>query len=218
MSTITNVAIQLYEKDGTPIPPGVTRQALVDLTIDAYERSGTHLGHDVVDLHLLDRADKAACSLLRDEWTDGYPVAAYSELLTTIAALRRVLGFIPSPTARDVHTWARGVRETSATAAGPDRDVHEVQIVEGPHRGVRLVLWGPRAPQATDTAAGPLLTLDLVTERGDSTDLEVGVARYRRLKQPNSDTGQWEYMLDRDHPFPPPGSRPHFLAADQVGA
>ncbi|WP_328491274.1 hypothetical protein [Streptomyces zaomyceticus] len=211
MSTTSSVAVQPFTTDVIPTLP-------IDLTIAAYARSGTHLGRDVVDLHLLDIADKAACSLLRDQWTDGFPVAAYTELLTTIAALRGVLGFIPTPTAVDVSTWARGVREASAAAAGSERDFHEVRFVEGPHQGARLGLWGPRAPQAPDTVPGPLLALELVTERGDSSDLEIGVARYRRLKQPDPRTGQWEYMLDRDHPFPAEGSRPHFLPADQVGA
>ncbi|MER7952069.1 hypothetical protein ABTY59_32225 [Streptomyces sp. NPDC096079] len=211
MSTTSSVAVQAPM---THVPPALP----IDLTIDAYARSGTHLGRDVVDLHLMDMADKAACSLLRDQWTDHFPVAAYTELLTTIAALRSVLGFIPTPTATDVNAWARSVRDASAAVAGPDRDIHEVQIVEGPHQGARLGLWGPRAPQAPDTLVGPLLTLELITERGDSTDLEIGVARYRRLKQPHPGTGQWEYMLDRDHPFPAAGSRPHFLPSDQVGA
>ncbi|MFB6629987.1 hypothetical protein ACFCWY_08835 [Streptomyces sp. NPDC056362] len=190
--------------------PAAGHEDFLDLTRGAYARSGTLLDREVVDLHLLDRADKAACSLLRDEWTDGFPVAAYSELLTAISALRSVLGFTPTPTATDVHAWARTVREATAAAAGAERDFHEVQIVEGPHRGARLGLWGPRAPQAPSTPAGPLLTLELLTERGDSQALEIGVARYRRARQPHPRTGQWEYLLDRDHQFPDEGSRPHF--------
>ncbi|GAA5070805.1 hypothetical protein [Streptomyces similanensis] len=211
MSTTTNLSLQFYDRSGAPIPASVTREHLVDLTRAAFEHSGTHLGRDVVDLHLLEIVDKAACSLLRDQWTDGFPVAAYTELLTTIAALRSVLGYAPTPTARDVNAWALGLRRASAEAAGADRDIHEVRICEGPHTGIVLGLYGPKAPQALNALPGPPLVLELPTERGDSTDMEYGTAYYQRLRQPGPDTGQWEYILDRGHDFPAGGSRPRFL-------
>jgi hypothetical protein len=192
----------------------------VDQVVDAYERSGTHLEREDVDLYLLEQADKAACSLLRDQWTADFPIAAYTGLLSTIAALRSVLGYSPTPTPCDVRAWARSVADATGEAAGEAKVFHEIEIVEGPYRGVLLPVWGPEDPQAPDTLAGPPLTLELPTERGDSTGLEYGTAYYRRLKRPNPTTKQWEYLLDRGHPFPAESARPHMLAAapDQVGA
>ncbi|MER6109342.1 hypothetical protein [Streptomyces hirsutus] len=204
---------QPYDHRGMPVAPIWDRSHQVDKAINAYARTGMILDRDTVDLHLLETADKAACSLLRDQWTDGFPVAAYSELLATVAALRSILGYSPTPTAVDVNTWARRLREASADAAGPDRELHEFRIVEGPHLGVVLALWGPKAPQKPGTLPGPPLLLELPTERGDTTSLEQGTAYYRRLKRPHPTTGQWEYMLDRERPFPPAGSRPDMLPA-----
>ena len=192
-------------------PPVWDRGHLVDKAVDAYARSGVHLDRDVVDLHLLETVDHAACSLLRDQWKADFPAAAYGELLSTIAALRAVLGYSPTPTAVDVNAWARGVKEATAEAAGGSRTFYEVQIVEGPHRGVLLPVWGPTESQEPGMLAGPLLTMELPTELGDSTGLEYGTAYYQRLKRPNPQTAQWEYWLDRSHPFPARGARPHFL-------
>ncbi|QOV40186.1 hypothetical protein IM697_18365 [Streptomyces ferrugineus] len=197
-----------------PVAPTWDRAHLVDKVINAYALNGTVLDRDVVDLHLAEAADKAACSLLRDQWTDGFPVAAYSELLATIAALRSVLGYSPTPTAVDVNTWARNLRDASAEASGNDKDFHEVRIVEGPHMGVLLGVWGPKTPQEPDTLAGPLL---MPTEVGDSKNMEFGTAYYRRLKWPEPNTGRWEYMLDRKRPFPAAGSRPRFLPVPAQG-
>lgn len=219
MSTDVPAAFQMYDHRGMPEAPTWDRHHQVDKVINAFAAANTLLDRDTVDLHLLETVDKAACSLLRDQWTDGFPVAAYSELLTTIAALRSLLGYSPTPTAAEVNTWARNLRDTSAEASGDDKDFHEVRIVEGPHMGVLLGVWGPKAPQEPGALAGPLLLLELPTEVGDSKDMELGTAYYRRLKQPQPNTGQWEYMLDRKRPFPSAGSRPHFLpVADQVGA
>ncbi|MGW0032993.1 hypothetical protein ACWDXD_24650 [Streptomyces sp. NPDC003314] len=192
-------------------PTDAGREYLLDQVRAVYDRSGTHLDRDVVDLHMLDTVDKAACSLLRDQWTDGFPVTAYCELLTMLAATRALLGYSPTPTAVDVNVWARGVRDASADAAGDDRDLHEVRICEGPYMGVVLALWGPRAAQAADTVPGPPLRLELPIEQGDSADMEYGTAYYARLRQPDPRTAQWEYILDRDRPFPDAGARPHML-------
>lgn len=216
MSTTSAVSLQLYAPDGKPIPPTVSRERLVDLARAAYERGGEHLDRDVMDIHLAETADKAACSLLRDQWKPDFPIAAYTELLSTVAALRSVLGYSPSPTACDVSAWARSVSDASAAAAGDDKEFHEVRVCEGPHMGILLPLWGPKAPQ-DQGAAGPPLTLELATERGDSSHLEYDVARYKRLKEPSPYGRGWEYILDRDHPFPAEGSRP-FMLADAEGA
>ncbi|NML55132.1 hypothetical protein HHL19_35610 [Streptomyces sp. R302] len=194
-----------------PTPRAFDHERMLDLVRSSYARSGTHLDTDLIDLQLLGTADKAACSLLRDQWIDGFPVAGYTELLTTIASLRALLGFTPTPTAVDVSTWALNVRDASAVASGDDRDFHIAVFAEGPHRGVQMVLWGPRAPQAPGALPGPVLSLELATEWGDSTDMQFGTAYYRRAKRPNPFTGQWEYQLDRDHPFPAAGARPCFL-------
>ncbi|CAM5236767.1 hypothetical protein [Streptomyces griseomycini] len=197
----------------TSTPPTVSGEPILDLVRGAYARSGTLLDRDVVDLHLLEAADKAACSLLRDQWTDGFPVAAYSELLSTIAALRSILGYSPTPTARDANTWARRVGHASKEAAGDDADFYEVQIIDGPHKGIILPLWGPKMPQTPDALAGPPLTLELPIERGDSTDMEYGSAYYRRCTKPRPTTMQWDYQIDRERPFPAEGSRPSMLPA-----
>lgn len=219
MSTNQPLSLQIRDHRGMPVPPLWDRCRDVDLVINAFAAAGTLLERDVVDLHLLETVDKAACSLLRDQWTDGFPVAAYSELLATIAALRSVLGYSPTPTAVEVNDWARNLRDASAEASGDDKELHEIRIVEGPYMGVLLGMWGPKTPQEPDTLAGPLLMLELSTELGGSKDMEFGTAYYRRLKRPHPSSGQWEYMLDRKRPFPAEGSRPHFLpVADQVGA
>ncbi|MGW2550092.1 hypothetical protein [Streptomyces sp. NPDC001635] len=186
--------------------------ALVDKAASAYARGGEMIAPDALDIHLAEIADKGSCSLLRDQWADHFPVAAYTELLSTVAALRSVLGFVPSPTAREVNDWAKSVQTASHEAAmGQPADLHEVRIVEGPHRGVVLALWGMKAPQSPDTMVGPPLALELSIVRGDSEDLEHGIAYYRRLKRPNPDTNQWEYWLDRGRPFPAEGMRPQML-------
>lgn len=219
MSTNTPLSsFQIYDHRGMPVPPIWNRFRQVDQVINAYSAAGTLLARDVVDLHLLETVDKAACSLLRDQWTEGFPVAAYTELLTAIAALRSILGYSPTPIARDVNTWARSVREASAEASGADRAIHEVQFVEGPHKGALLGVWGPKDSPASDALAGPVYRLELATESGDSTDMGFGTAFYQRLKRPNPQTGVWEYMLDREKPFPAEGARPRFLPLPTAGA
>ncbi|MGY1502950.1 hypothetical protein ACW4TU_41350 [Streptomyces sp. QTS52] len=220
MSTPRPVSLQWYDNRGMPVAPTWDRAHLVDKVINAYAFNGTELAPDVVDLHLAEAVDKAACSLLRDQWKDGFPVAAYSELLSAIAALRSLLGYAPTPTARDVHDWARALRDISHEAVrGVPADLHEVSIVEGPHRGVALALWGPKESQATDALPGPPLTLELPIVHGDSVTLEHDTAFYSRLKRPNLNSGQWEFWLDRSHEFPAEGSRPHMLpiTPDQGG-
>ncbi|MGX1268051.1 hypothetical protein [Streptomyces phaeoluteigriseus] len=111
MSTTQNVSLQVYAPDGTPISPAVSREHLLDLARGAYERAGTHLERGDIDIELAEVADKAACSLLRDRWNDDFPIAAYVELLTAVAALRAVFGFDPTPTAREVTDWSEKLGE-----------------------------------------------------------------------------------------------------------
>lgn len=166
MSTMPKLPVQFYDTRGVPTSPSMSREHMVDLTRAAYERSNVYLDRDIVDIHLAEVADQAACSLLRDRWKHDFPVAAYTELLATVSALRSILGYAQSPTAGDVSAWARRLWESSAAAAGDDKDFHEVQIHEGPYNEVVVVLWGPKTPQAPGMLAGPPLTLELATERG----------------------------------------------------
>ncbi|MFJ4988778.1 hypothetical protein ACIP9H_33880 [Streptomyces sp. NPDC088732] len=208
MSTIN---LQVYEPDGTPVPPTVSRDWIVRQTLAAFERGNHYVGPDALDIHLADIVDQAACSLLRDQWKDDFPVAAYGALLQTIAALRAVLGYAPSPTAVDVNDWARSIRDASKEAvAGQPADIHEVQITEGPHRGVVLALWGPKTATPA-SLAGPQLTLELPIVRGSSDNLEFGTAYYVRAKRPpHPESPQlWRYTLDRVREAPAEGMRPH---------
>ncbi|MFI1532090.1 hypothetical protein [Streptomyces griseus] len=220
MSTMPKLSIQFHNAPGMPTPPSMSREHMVDLTRAAYERSNVHLDRDVVDIHLAEVADQAACSLLRDRWKHDFPVAAYTELLATVSALRSILGYAQSPTASDVSAWARRLWESSAAAAGDDKEFHEIQLRGGPYNEVVVVLWGPKAPQAPGAPAGPPLTLELATERGDSENLEYGTVHYKRLNRSPSGGARWEYWLDSEHPDPAEGARPHMLAAqtDPAGA
>ncbi|MET8717375.1 hypothetical protein ABZV52_29865 [Streptomyces sp. NPDC004735] len=201
-----------------PVPPAVSQEHALDLVRAAHARSGTELDRDVVDLHLAETADKAACSLLRDQWNNHFPVAAYTDLLTAVAALRSILDYFPTPTATDVNAWARSLRDTSMVE-GERQELHEVRICEGPHMGVVVALWGADTPRH-GAEVGPPMVLELKTESGDSTNLEYGTAYYRRCRQPNPSTDRWEYILDRDRPFPAAGSRPHLFGGESasVGA
>ncbi|MFD4795029.1 hypothetical protein [Streptomyces anulatus] len=220
MSTMPKLPVQFYDTHGVPTPPNMSREHMVDLTRAAYERSNVYLDRDVVDIHLAEVADQAACSLLRDRWKHDFPVAAYTELLATVSALRSILGYAQSPTAGDVSAWARRLWESSAAAAGDDKDFHEVQIHGGPYNEVVVVLWGPKTPQAPGMLVGPPLTLELATERGDSENLEYGTVHYKRLNRRPAQAGaQWEYWLDSEYPRPAEGARPHMLApqTDRAG-
>ncbi|MFF9901276.1 hypothetical protein [Streptomyces longispororuber] len=111
MSTTQNVPLEASGRDGIPAAPSpVRREHLLDLVSAAYARGGTGpLERDGIDIELYELADKAACSLLRDRWNDTFPVVAYVELLTVTAALRAVLGFDPTPTAREVIDWSENL-------------------------------------------------------------------------------------------------------------
>ncbi|GGN89645.1 hypothetical protein GCM10011579_084750 [Streptomyces albiflavescens] len=108
---------------GAPQTPIWDRAHSVDTVISAFARSGTLLDRDGVDVHLAELDDKAACSLLRDRWKDDFPVAAYGELLCTVAALRGLLGYSPTPTSVEVFDWARELKRKAAEAIdGPVED------------------------------------------------------------------------------------------------
>jgi hypothetical protein len=190
VSTTQNLSLQGYAPDGTPIQPPVSRDHLLGLVAAVYERSGTGpLDNDTIDIELAEVADKAACSLLRDRWKDDFPIAAYLELLTMVAALRAVLGFDPTPTAPEVLQWSKNLgTQLGSESDGPSSPLY-VKFVNGPYRGAVLSVPGV-------LTAGPAVVLTLPIAWGDTADPGRGQARYRR--DPAPDDGLWPYRLDRD--------------------
>ncbi|MFM9629824.1 MULTISPECIES: hypothetical protein [Streptomyces] len=213
MSTTQNLSLQVYAQDGTPIPPTVSRERLFDLVSAAYERAGTGpLDRDAIDIELYDVADKAACSLLRDRWNDDFPIAAYLELLSAVAALRDVLGFDPTPTGREVLDWSENLGQKLGSQIDGPTSPFSVQFVNGPYRGAVLSIPGVIAPPDT----GPAVTLTLPIAWGDTADPGRGEARYQR--EPAADEGLWLYRLYGDVRE---DARPHITCpatSDQVGA
>lgn len=188
MSTTQNPSLQLYTPNGTPIPPTVSREHLLDLVVAAYGRGGTHLERDAVDIELYEVADKAACSLLRDRWNDDYPLTAYVELLSAVAALRAVLGFDPTPTAREVTDWSERLGERLGSTVDGPTSPSFIRFVNGPYRGAVLRVSGA-------ANQGPAASLTLPIAWGDTQDPGRGEARYRRGPKV-VDEGLWLYLLD----------------------
>ncbi|MEU0427151.1 hypothetical protein ABZ235_26695 [Streptomyces canus] len=110
--------------------------------ISAFARGGTLLDRDSIDVHLAELADKAACLLFRDQWKEDFPVAAYGELLCTVAALRGLLGYPPTPTSVEVFDWARELKQKAAKAIEGPVEEFVVQFINGPYRGVILTFPG----------------------------------------------------------------------------
>lgn len=213
MSTTQKLPLQIYAADGTPLRTTVSREHLLDLVSAAYARGGTGpLEHDTIDIELAEVADKAACSLLRDRWNDDFPIAAYDDLLSVVAALRAVLGFDPTPTALEVLQWSDNLGEQLGDAIGGPTSPFYVKFVNGPYQGAILSIPGTLTPPDM----GPAGTLTLPIAWGDTADPGRGQAEYRR--DPAADEGLWLYRLDADVRE---DSRPHITlpsAADQVGA
>ncbi|WP_108934663.1 hypothetical protein [Streptomyces ardesiacus] len=210
MSTRHPVSLQTYDRNGVPEhTPVWDRARSLDTVIAAFARGGTLLDRDSVDLHLSEIADKAACSLLRDRWKDDFPVAAYGELLCTVAALRSLLDYSPTPTAVEVFDWAREQkRKTAAALDGPVEDF-VVQFINGPYRGVILTFPGAVAGLGN----GPASLITMPIEWGDDKEHGRGEARYGRRAEPTSE-GLWLYRLAEDVPE---GARPHITVPDQKG-
>ncbi|MEU1592807.1 hypothetical protein ABZ468_08075 [Streptomyces sp. NPDC005708] len=181
--------------------------ALVDKVAAVYARGGEILDRYVVDIHLAEVADKAACSLLRDRWEDSFPIAAYTELLCAVAALREVLGFDPSPTGVEVFDWARQIKRKSEEAIDGPSGTFVVQFVGGPYSGVVMGLAG----STSGPRLGPADVISLPIAWGDSTEPGHGEAHYRRSDTPSTD-GLWQYRLRAGFPAPPDGARPHITA------
>ncbi|MFJ7054732.1 hypothetical protein ACIQU7_23780 [Streptomyces albidoflavus] len=190
MNTSSNMSLQLYSADGSPVPRTVSPQHLLDLVCAAYARGGTGLDHHTIDAELYEVADKAACSLLRDRWNDDFPIAAYVELLSAVAALRAVLGLAPTPTAREVTQWSENLeRELGSHVGGPTKPSY-VRFADGPYRGAVLRLPEPSTP----AGAGPTAVLVLPIAWGDTVDPGRGDALYRRALSVSAD-GLWLYYL-----------------------
>ncbi|MFF8696215.1 hypothetical protein ACF08W_28790 [Streptomyces sp. NPDC015144] len=209
MSTTPNLSLQVYAPDGTPIPPTVSREHLLDLARGVYERGGTYLSRGDVDIELAEVADKAACSLLRDRWDDAFPLAAYTELLTAVAALRAVLGFDPSPTAPEVFAWSLALAERIGEGVEEPTERSFVSFADGPYRGAVLSV-------PASLRAGPKDVLTVPIEWGDSAERGRGEARYQRGAA-LTDEGLWLYRLDGDVRE---DARPHIApaATSQKGA
>ncbi|MGW2496230.1 hypothetical protein ACWCV2_17230 [Streptomyces pseudogriseolus] len=210
MSSRTPLSLQVYDRNGMPEPSPIWDRAhSLDKVIAAFARGGTLLDRDVVDVHLAEIADKAACSLLRDRWKDDFPVAAYDELLSTIAALRSLLGYSPTPTAVEVFDWARQQKQKAAAAIdGPVQDF-AVQFINGPYSGVILQFPG----QARGWDGGPGLSITVPIAWGDDTQPGRGEATYARTDKATSE-GLWLYRLAGDVPE---GARPHITVPDRKG-
>ncbi|MFB6700213.1 hypothetical protein [Streptomyces rubiginosohelvolus] len=200
---------------------------MVDMTRATYERNPVHLADilegdaadgDLLDLHLSEVATRAACSVLESRWSHNGPNPAHLELLTAVAALRGVLGYAPTPTPADLTAWAGALWANSRRWAGANTAEVFVEFREGPHRGIALALWQPQ-PSGTGSEAGPPLGLGLPTEHGDTQFLEHGTAFYKLSRHIPAPGERWSYLLDRNRPFPAPGSRPHLFPArlDQPG-
>ncbi|MFE4579378.1 hypothetical protein [Streptomyces chartreusis] len=212
MST-TNLSLQIYAADGTPLRATVSREHLLALVRGAYERGGTVLVDRVdVDIELAEAADKAACSLLRDRWNEDFPIAAYVELLKTVAALRAVLSFDPTPTAQEVLDWAEILGERLGGEIDGPTSPFYVRFVDGPYSGAILKVPGT----LTLPDMGPAATLTLPIAWGDTADPGRGEARYQR--DPAADESLWLYRLDGDVRE---DARPHITlpsTTDQAGA
>ncbi|MEU3199629.1 hypothetical protein [Streptomyces sp. NPDC006996] len=207
MSTRHPVSLQIYDRNGVPEhTPIWDRARSVNTVIAAFARGGTLLDRDGVDEHLAEIADKAACSLLRDRWKDDFPVAAYGKLLCTIAALRGLLGYSPTPTAVEVFDWARQQKQKAAEAIdGPVQDF-VIQFLNGPYSGVILTFPG----EMQGPGGGPGQSLTVPIAWGDDSDPGRGEARYARTEEPTSE-GLWLYRLAEGVPD---GARPYITVPD----
>ncbi|MFJ2783947.1 hypothetical protein ACIQCR_31640 [Streptomyces sp. NPDC093249] len=192
--------------------------------VSAYARGGEQVTPDVLDLHLSDVAENAACSLLRHRFRAGFPHVAYHELLSAVAALRSVLGFSPSPTAREVMEWQDRQRTLHTAALRAPKRPYAVRFVNGPYRGVEMALDGPTAayPDPTDPLGhlatsrwieGPPASVVFPIAWGDTTNPGHGTVRYHR-EEPARD-GIWLFRLRTDDPPPPAGARPHITVPAQ---
>lgn len=190
----------------------------VEKAVGAIARGGEQIAPHLFDLHLAEIADKASCSLLRDRFRDGFPHAAHHELLSTVAALRAVLGFSPTPTAAEVMDWQDRQRTAYTEAASGPTAQYPVVFVDGPYRGVEMALTGPADsyPKADGPLghlaglgwiAGPPASIPLPIVWGDTARPGHGTVRYARGEALAD--GLWPFTVRLDDPAPPTDARPH---------
>ncbi|WP_086824852.1 hypothetical protein [Streptomyces sp. NRRL B-24572] len=202
-------------------PPAILAAASV------YARGGEQVAPEVFDLHLADVAENAACSLIRHRFRVGFPHVAYHELLSAVAALRSILGFSPSPTAREVMEWQDQQRIVHAAAFRAPKTSYAVRFVNGPYRGVEMALDGPTVayPDPADPLghlatsrwiAGPPAYVVFPIVWGDTAYPGHGTVRYRREDRPDRD-GMWLFRLRTEDPAPPEGARPHITVPSAKG-
>ncbi|MFB6525219.1 hypothetical protein [Streptomyces sp. NPDC056399] len=195
--------------------------------VTAYARGGEQVAPEVLDLHLADVAENAACSLIRHRFRAGFPHVAYHELLSAVAALRSILDFSPSPTAREVMEWQDQQRIAQAAACRAPKRPYAVRFVNGPYRGVEMALDGPSVPypdpadplghlSTSQWIAGPPAFVVFPVVWGDTAYLSHGTVRYRREDRPDRD-GMWLFRLRTDDPAPPEGARPHITVPSKQG-
>ncbi|MEV0437725.1 RsbRD N-terminal domain-containing protein [Streptomyces spectabilis] len=190
----------------------------------AFARGGEHIDPELLDVHLVEVADKASCSLLRDRFRNDFPHAAYHELLSSVAALRAVLGFSPTPTAREVLDWQDRQRTVYAEAVWGPKTKYPVVFTDGPYRGVEMALDGPAQayPSADDPLghladgwiAGPPAFISLPIVWGDTNKPGHSSVGYKRGYAPGAD-GLWPFRVRTDDPAPPTGARPHITVSSQ---
>lgn len=190
----------------------------IEEAVKAFARGGEYIDPEVLDVHLAEIADKASCSLLRDRFRNDFPHAAYHELLSTVAALRAVLGFAPTPTAAEVMDWQGRQRIVYADAVRGPKTQYPVVFLDGPYRGVEMALDGPAEayPKADDPLrhltegwiAGPPACIPLPIVWGDTERPGHGAVRYKRGDGPDAE-GLWPFRVRTDDPAPPEGARPY---------
>ncbi|MEU5978527.1 hypothetical protein [Streptomyces sp. NPDC047315] len=213
MSSTQSTPLQDDVQGAARTPANVSREHLLDLVSSTYARGGAAgpLDHDVIDIMLAEVADKAACSFLRDRWEDSFPLAAYDELLSAVAALRAVLGFDPTPTACEVLAWSDELERQLAGEVDSSSYRFSARFTDGPYRGTILAVPGTFVLPDM----GPAATLTLPIAWGDTADPGRGKARYRRGAM--ADQGVWPYRLDE---VVRKDARPHITVptSDQAGA
>lgn len=191
---------------------------MIERAAAAFARGNELIDPEEVDGHLAEMAEKAAGSLLRDRHRKDFPHAAYADLLSTVAALRDVLGFTATPTAAEVLAWDKRQPEVYGRASA-GRAEYPVTFLDGPYKGVEMTLEGPVKPYPEEDdplgylvgerggwIAGPLAYVPLPVVYGPEQNGYTSV-RYKREDAPLPD-GRWPYRLRTDEPAPPEDARP----------
>jgi hypothetical protein len=195
------------------------KDEMIQAAVAAFARGNELVEPEELDDHLSEIADKAAGTLLKDRHRRDFPHAAYDDLLSTVAALRAVLGFTPTPTAAEVLEWHK--RQPAAYGRATEgRAEYLVVFLDGPYQGVEMALEGPVKPYPEEGdplgylvgegggwIAGPLAYVPLPVHYGPEGQHGYTSVRYKRGDAPLDD-GRWPYRLRTDDPAPPEDARP----------